>query len=185
MSKKPVSNLKYKDVKKVLDTGKTINDVELLSDQIVAKRKNEYFKRIKPSTIIKLIEENNNKESIYNLAGEGGSQEDIYALLSKNLNDNISVRSVVNLNTGNDNISVVSGKTGKTDRTENTVKSALTTVTMATEMLGDLSKISFIILDLREKCDYDNYHIKEAISYPGQQISRDKWLSEMITLVIR
>lgn len=43
--------------------------------------------------------------------------------------------------------------------------------------------LSFIILDLRERSEYDAFHIKEAISYPGPNISRDKFLPEMINLV--
>lgn len=34
----------------------------------MAKRKNERFKRIKGSTLAKLLQESNNDESVYNLA---------------------------------------------------------------------------------------------------------------------
>ena len=40
------------------------------SDKYVAKRSSELFKRIKASTVAKLVLENNNTESIYNLAEE-------------------------------------------------------------------------------------------------------------------
>jgi rhodanese-related sulfurtransferase len=40
------------------------------------------------------------------------------------------------------------------------------------------------MLDLREKSDYDSYHIKEALSFPAPNISRDKFLVEMINLVL-
>ena len=42
-----------------------------------------------------------------------------------------------------------------------------------------------MLLDLREKEDYNNYHIKEAISFPGPNISRDKIPIEMIRMVIK
>ncbi len=55
-----------------------MKDVEIMSnisvclqykgDQLVAKRKNERFKRIKGSTLAKLLQESNNDESVYNLA---------------------------------------------------------------------------------------------------------------------
>lgn len=177
LNKKPPSNNKYKEVKKVLDTGKTIKDVEVLSDQYVSKRKNELFKRIKASTVVKLLEENNNSESIYNLAEES-KEENIY-----NMNDNITTKSVVQ-----ENESVYSYKTDKTDKT---TKTTVTAITYATEMLGNLVKIkliiqsqlTFLLLDLRDKSDYDHYHIKEAFSYPGPNISRDKFSVEMINLV--
>ena len=41
-------------------------------DNLLAKRKNEKYKRIKCSTLAKLMQENNHEESIYNL-NENGS----------------------------------------------------------------------------------------------------------------
>ena len=73
MDKKPMTSSKYKEVTKLIDTGKTIKDVPVLSDQFISKRKGELFKRIKPSTIIKLLDENHNSESIYNLADENNN----------------------------------------------------------------------------------------------------------------
>jgi hypothetical protein len=54
----------------VLDTGSTIKNVQILSDKYVSKRKGELFRRVKGGTIIKLLEENNNTESIYNLVDD-------------------------------------------------------------------------------------------------------------------
>lgn len=72
-----------------MNTGKTIRDVEIMSkniitiriyetyneysligDQLVAKKKNEKFKRIKCSTLAKLLQECNYDESVYNLANQ-------------------------------------------------------------------------------------------------------------------
>lgn len=39
------------------------------------------------------------------------------------------------------------------------------------------------MLDLREKPDYDNFHIKEAMSFPGPNISRDKFPPEIFSFV--
>lgn len=92
LDKKVKKNPKYEGVKSVVATGKTMKDVEIMSkssldfrkmtvydqfcflrsnvlgDQMVAKRKNEKFKRIKCSTLAKLLQENNNDESVYQLA---------------------------------------------------------------------------------------------------------------------
>ena len=67
--KKLKENPKYKQVSKVVDTGSTIKNTQFMSDQLIAKRKNELFKRVKGSTIIKLIKsaKENQTESIYNL----------------------------------------------------------------------------------------------------------------------
>jgi hypothetical protein len=44
----------------------------ITGDNLLAKRKNEKYKRIKCSTLAKLMQENNHEESIYNL-NENGS----------------------------------------------------------------------------------------------------------------
>ena len=155
MDKKLKPNPKYKNVSKVIDTGSTINNVAFISDQLVSKRKSELFKRLKGHTIIKLLKstQENQIESIYNLGNEDNNQ----------LNNN-------------DNQSVYSQNTNKSNIT------GVTAVTYATEMLGNLSEIDYIILDLRDESEYNNCHIKEAISFPGVMISRDKFLTEMIMM---
>ena len=157
MEKKLKPNPKYKNIGKVIDTGSTINNVAFISDQLVSKRKSELFKRLKGSTIIKLLKstQENQIESIYNLGNEDNNQ----------LNNN-----------NNDNQSVFSQNTNKSNIT------GVTAVTYATEMLGNLSEIDYIILDLRDESEYNNCHIKEAISFPGVMISRDKFLTEMIMM---
>lgn len=155
MEKKPQQSTKYKNITQMVDTGKTIKDVQFISDQLVSKRKSEMFKRIKSSTIIKLLNQNTQTESIYNLGNEV---------------ENMPI---------DDSHSVVSSKTANTAMSH---KTTVTAVTYATEMLGNLSEIDFILLDLREESDYKDYHIKEAFSFPGVQISRDKFLSQMIMM---
>lgn len=155
MEKKPTQNKKYKNITTVVDTGKTIKDVEFISDQLVSKRKSEMFKRIKSHTILKLLNQNTQTESIYNLGND---------------NENLPI---------DDNHSVVSSKTANTAMSH---KTTVTAVTYATEMLGNLSEIDFIILDLREESEYNDYHIKEALSFPGVMISRDKFLNQMIMM---
>ena len=155
MDKKLKPNPKYKNIGKVIDTGSTVNNVAFISDQLVSKRKSELFKRLKGHTIIKLLKstQENQIESIYNIGNEEMIQ-----------------------NNNNDNQSVYSQNTNKSKIT------GVTAVTYATEMLGNLSEIDYIILDLREESDYRNCHIKEALNFPGVMISRDKFLPEMIMM---
>ena len=108
MTKKPPTNDQFKDVKKTIDTGKTIKDVQILSDKLVSKRKSELFKRIYPSTVVKLLDECTNTESIYNLAEECNAES---------VNENESVFS---------------------NRTDFTGKTTVTAITYATEMLGNI-----------------------------------------------
>ena len=155
LDKKLKPNPKYKNIGKVIDTGSTVNNVAFISDQLVSKRKSELFKRLKGHTIIKLLKstQENQIESIYNIGNEEMIQ-----------------------NNNNDNQSVYSQNTNKSNIT------GVTAVTYATEMLGNLSEIDYIILDLREESDYRNCHIKEALNFPGVMISRDKFLPEMIMM---
>ena len=157
--KKLKENPKYKQISKVVDTGNTIKSSQFMSDQLIAKRKNEMFKRVKGSTIIKLIKASEAKqtESIYNL----GSGE-------QNINQTEDQK--------DDNQSVASQQTAKSNITN------VTAVTYATEMLGNLSEIDFIILDLREECDYERIHLREAISFPAVNISRDKFTNQLIMM---
>ena len=76
--KKLKENPKYKQISKVVDTGSTIKNSQFMSDQLISKRKSELFKRVKGSTIIKLIKaaKESQTESIYNL-GNGEQNNNI------------------------------------------------------------------------------------------------------------
>lgn len=67
---------------------------------------------------------------------------------------------------------------------------ALSIVTVQTEQLNlnvkmtlFQSDVKYLILDLREPAEFDNYHIIEALSYPGQFLMRDKMLPEILRYV--
>lgn len=77
INKKIKSNPKYADVKSVVNHGKTIKDVEIVSDNLIAKRKGESFGRIKASTLAKLLNEVNNEESVFGLmkSADDGEKE--------------------------------------------------------------------------------------------------------------
>lgn len=121
LNKKPIHSKIFSRVSKTVDTGKTIKDVQILSDQYVSKRKSELFKRIKSSTVVKLIDENNNSESIYNLAEENNVEESVNSTIKENQ-------------------SVYSYKT------DASVKTTVTAITFATEMLGNL--VSTLLLNV-------------------------------------
>ena len=146
MKNKLKPNPKYKHIGNIVDTGKTIKNTSSVSDNLVSKRKSELFKRIKGSTIIKLLHSSENQgENIYNVGNE--------------MNNN-----------NNDNKSVVSNKTNYSGISNNT------------NIFGDLNEIDYIILDLREECDYNLIHIINSISYPGFFISRDKFIPELYSM---
>jgi centrosomal protein CEP41 len=78
------TNPKYANVKSSMRTGKTVKDVETISDQLVMKRKTELFRRIKCSTLHKLITEVGFIESIYNLGKDEDDDEEIKEVRTAN-----------------------------------------------------------------------------------------------------
>jgi hypothetical protein len=69
-------NPRYADVKSVVDHGKTIKDVELQQDSLIAKKKGENFGRILPKTLAKFLSENNNEESVIGLMQQSKENND-------------------------------------------------------------------------------------------------------------
>ena len=118
---------------------------------MVTKRKDEKFKRVKPSTLAKLLSEKNySSESIYNLQ-EGG--EEVKEHMGHDIAE--SVYSV------------------------NTMATGVSAVTYNTEQLGITSETSFLLLDMREENEYADFHIKESISFPAPNVSRDRLIPEL------
>jgi centrosomal protein CEP41 len=151
LNKKVKSSSKYDHVQSKLKSGKTVKDVEVISDQLVAKRKFENFKRIKGTTLEKLLSEQTaiSAESIYQMGGDNPDEE------TKTLPDAESVYSMA------------------------TNASQLSAVTYTTEQLGITSDTKFILLDLRDEDAFEEYHIKESINFPEPNISRDKVIPEL------
>ena len=82
-------NNKYDNIKSTVNTGKTIKNVVLESDKLVSKKRSELFARVKPDTIVKLMNEVKINESIYSLAEESKESN-----IQKG--ENVSVTAVTN-----------------------------------------------------------------------------------------
>lgn len=52
--------------------------------------------------------------------------------------------------------------------------------TCTTEQLGITAETKFILLDLRDADEYKRFHIREAISFPAPNISRDKTFAQLL-----
>ena len=127
----------------------------------MAKRKNEKFKRIKCSTLAKMLQENNYEESIYNI-------------------NNADSATMVN----GENMEPCNEESKMPDETESiySVQTGVTqvsAVTYATDQLGITSDSKFLLLDLRDPEDYTLWRIKEALSFPAPNIARDKLIPEL------
>jgi len=153
LEKRVPKNPKFSTITTTLNTGVHANHIEVVSDHKIAKRKGELFRRIKPKTLFGLLKVETNGESIYNLVDKENYENDIA-----------------------DDQSVYSAYTSKTGYSE---VSQHSTVTQATEqlVLGDSSE--FLLIDLREPEDFEQFHVKESINYPAPNLGRDKFLPEL------
>jgi centrosomal protein CEP41 len=57
--------------------------------------------------------------------------------------------------------------------------SNLTSVTIKTEQLPVGVDTDFLLIDLRDPEDYENYHIREALNFPGVRIKTDKFIPQL------
>lgn len=154
LEKKIPKNPKYSNVGPTVKTGLHAQHIEVVSDQKISKRKGEFFRRIKPSTLSTLLARDNNQESIYNLAGEN----DPYG------------------HDQSDTQSMYSAYTAQSGYTE---ASKMSAITSATEQLALADNSEFLLLDLREAEDFEKFHIKESLNFPAPNLGRDKFLPEI------
>lgn len=57
--------------------------------------------------------------------------------------------------------------------------SNLTSITIKTEQLPTGVDTDFLLIDLREPEDYEQYHIRESLNFPGTHIKRDKYIPQL------
>lgn len=129
-----------------------MRQVELLSNQTVAKRRGELFRRIRVGTLAKLIEESSTKESIYDL---GRDSEEL-----KEIDDTASIYSMA----------------------VSEAPSAYSVITVNTEALGVCQDTEFVVLDLRNEDEFQRFHIKDSINFPAPNITRDRILPQVFRL---
>ena len=152
IQKKIKTNPKYADVKSVVNHGKTMKDVEIISDQLIAKRKGENFGRIKCTTLAKFLSEVHSEESVFGLMQQQSEDN------KENWETKSTTSSVMSVG----------------------AESVSSAVTCTTDMLGITSDTKFILLDLREEDDYKKWHIKESINFPAPNITRDKTFGQLL-----
>jgi len=162
VEKKVPQSSKYSHVGSNIDTGASAKHVSTVSAGATAKKRNEIFKRIKCSTLARLVEDNSVVESVY-------------ALSTVNEDDVASQMSV---------------KASKAPGTVATnAKTALTTATCAstpgsvvsvcdTDTTVDQER-DLILLDLREPEEFEQCHLPLAVSYPATKINRDQFTTEL------
>mmetsp|Transcript_14980 Transcript_14980/g.25494 ORF Transcript_14980/g.25494 Transcript_14980/m.25494 type:complete len:238 (+) Transcript_14980:2-715(+) len=175
--KVPVAK-KYENVQSRLNTGPSSKQVNLVSDQLLAKRKGEKHKRIKCSTLARLMNESTYEESIYNLNDNGQSQmgSEVMSRGGQGPREE-SIQGLLQM--GHNNVPNSDTKSQVSQYSQQSNVTAVSAVTYATDQLGITDQTSFLLLDLRDPDEYDFWRIKESINFPAAKIAQDKMIPEL------
>ena len=163
MDKKIKPNPKYSGVQGTLNTGLTVDKVQVVTNNQVKKRRDEIFNRIGKISLAKLLQIEKYSESIYAL----------------DYNQHIDERSLKETEFHPDDTKSVftgigSNMTGGTRQTIMTVK------TVTNEVVDINDETDYVILDLREPDEYREYHIKDSISFPVPLVNRNQFNKTII-----
>jgi len=161
IDKKVPENKKYANVSSSIDTGASAKKQTVVSASATAKKRNEVFKRIRPATLARMLEEREVNETVYAL---GSVPEE---------SENVSVSSVKASKAPGTTIAPTVMTTATCASTPGSVISVCDTDTTV-DQARDL-----VLLDLRDESEYERCHLPLAISYPATKINRDQFTPEL------
>jgi rhodanese-related sulfurtransferase len=156
--KKVPESKKYAHIGSSIDTGATAKKQQHVSSSAAARRRDEIFKRIKPATLVRMLQESEVNESIFAL-GEPGDD-------------------------GGSASSVVASKAGPAASTAAASAASMHSVAgsvlsvVESDATVDQSR-DLVLLDLREPSDFEACHLPLAMSYPATKINRDQFSPEL------
>lgn len=163
--KKIPENKKYAHVQSSLDTGATSKGrPSAPTAGEIAKRRDEIFKRIKPSTLARLVAENEVCESVYALGSDAG--------------DRGSASSVVASKAGPSSVAATGAAAAASVASVGSVAGSVVSVITSDTTLAESRDL--VLLDLREPEEYQKCHLPMADSYPSPKINRDQFSPELI-----
>lgn len=155
--KRVPDNAKYRGVQTRLDTGASASKrPPAMPAAVVAQRRNEEFKRIRPSTLSRLIQEHQEEgfESIFNhveSCDDGASRS--------SLKPSISI--------------------AKSRAAGSVASVAGSVVSVIQSDVGLAESRNLVLLDLREPEEYERCRLPFAISYPAPKLNRDQIIPEL------
>lgn len=124
---------------------------------MIAKRRSEVFSRIGRKGLVELLKIDSNTESIYNMGGGDNPFPP-----GMNDDDNQS------------HFSSITNQTGVSIRTTKTMKTKYYEINPDTD---------FLLLDLREPEEWDQYRIIDSINFPEPLLYRDKFIPAIYQFV--
>jgi len=103
--------------------------------------------------------------------------ENVYNMIAETESDNAS--SVTSNKQKPLSKNLASSRVDESDRLSH---SQVSVVTYNTQQLGFNANTEYVVVDLRERDEYEQYHIQEALSFPGPGILRDNYPTQIINL---
>lgn len=153
LQKKVHKSSKYAGVEGVVDSGRNVLKVKNITTREYLKRKGELFKRVKPTSLYRLVADHEEEpESIYEIGARGGAGEGGFAELS-------AATAYDERKTG--------GAGGAGAGTHIVTHDA-------SEVVKEVEKKPYLVLDVREIEEFEECHLYEAVSYPAPRISQDR-----------
>merc|ERR1719261_1877359 len=158
LSKRVPVNKKFANITSSINTGqKAGSQGDAPTNNAVAKRRNEIFKRAKLSTLARLIKENEVSESVFALA--------VY----DDRGDAVSTSAVVRA-------------PASVSQAPTAVSATGSVISVIESDIGYMENPDFVLFDLREEDEFMKSHIASALSYPATQIGRDKFSPELFRM---
>lgn len=160
LNKKVPESKKYTHVASSIDTGASAKKVTVISAAELAKRRAEIFKRIRPSTLVRMLGEREVNESIYamgtpSVAGDGNSVASVVAKANPKAS-HLPPASIAS-------VTSVAGSILSVCESDVTIAEA-----------RDL-----ILIDLREPDEFEKCRLPLATNYPAAKINRDQFSPEL------
>merc|ERR1719465_381177 len=158
LTKRVPSNSKFAHITSSINTGsKAGSKGEAPTNNAVAKRRNEIFKRAKLSTLARLIKENEVSESVFALADPDDR------------GDAVSTSAVVRA-------------PASVSQAASAVSATGSVISVIESDIGYMENPDFVLFDLREEDEFMKSHISSALSYPATNIGRDKFSPELFRM---
>lgn len=154
--KKVPESKKYAHIISSINTGASAKKVQCVSSNTAARRRDEIFKRIRPATLVRMLQESEVHESIY-------------ALGDMSLDDRCTTASMA---------SQVRTSGVPSYASVHSVAGSIVSVIDSDAATVDQSR-NLVLLDLREPEEYDQCHLPLAVNYPAAKINRDQFVPEL------
>jgi len=169
--KKVPQSKKYANVKSSIDTGASASKTVTVPTATVIKRRDEIFKRIRPATIVSLLQERNVSESVFSLGGDDDARPgapagaDLCSVMSAA----VPSQAAASRAAGSVPASVAPSMASMAGSVLSVIE---------TDMTIDEAR-DLVLLDLREPEEFQRCHLPLATSYPAQLINRDQVSPEL------